>query len=411
MTPLQRLQLRQSETRQSLNVLLALDELSDEQRASMGELTSTMQNLEIEVRGAICAEGEPIITPNDGGDAEGRELRALRERISFGEYAGAAMQMRGAVGAEGDYNAAIGIPANRFPLELLAPPLEIRETTDVDAGAAQQSWLDRLFATSSAARVGVSFRSVATGVAAFPVTTAGGAGVQRQKSEAVAAATWTIGVTELKPTRNAIHAIFSREDDLRLPGLEEAITRDLRMGLMDAVDLAIFEGDAGATGTTADITGLQTAASVVEKTITQTAKVKGPDTLQALVELIDGKHAEGASDLRIVASVGANTLWMTTVANSAAENQTIAQFLMASGMAWGVRGDISGATTANAFGAFVGRGRGIDGAAVAPVWDSGELIRDPYTSAAKGEVVLTLNYFWNFGLPRPANFARLKFVA
>ena len=213
-----------------------------------------------------------------------------------------------------------------------------------------------------------------------------------------------------EPTRNAIHAIFSREDDLRLPGLEEAITRDLRMGLMDAVDLAIFEGDSTATGTAADITGLQTAASVVEKTVTQTNKVKGPETLQALVELIDGKHAEGAGDLRIVASVGANTLWMTTVANSTAENQTIAQFLMASGMTWGVRGDISAVSTANAFGAFVGRGRGIDGAAVAPVWDSGELIRDPYTAAAKGEVVLTLNYFWNFGLPRPSNFARLKFV-
>ena len=411
MTPLQRLQLRQSETRQSLNTLLALDELNDEQRVSMSELTTTMQNLEVETRAAIVAEADPTVTPNDGDDAEGRELRSLRERISFGEYAGAALQMRGATGAEGEYNDAIGIPANRFPLEMLAPPLETRKTTDADAGAAQQAWLDRLFATSSAARVGVSFRSVGTGIAAYPVTTAGGSGVQRGRTEAVAAATWTIGVTELKPTRNAIHAIFSREDDLRLPGLEEAITRDLRAGLMEAVDLAVFQGDSTATGTTADITGLQTAANVVEKTITQAAKVKGPDTLQALVELIDGKHAEGASDLRIVASVGANTLWMTTVANSSAENQTIAQFLMASGMAWGVRGDISGVTAANAFGAFVGRGRGIDGAGVAPVWDSGELIRDPYTSASKGEVVLTLNYFWNFGLPRPANFARIKFVA
>ena len=83
---------------------------------------------------------------------------------------------------------------------------------------------------------------------------------------------------------------------------------------------------------------------------------------------------------------------------------------MASGMSWGVRGDIDDATTNGKFGAFVGRGRGIDGAGVAPIWDSAELIRDPYTSAAKGEVVLTLNYFWNFGLPRPSNFARLKFV-
>ena len=83
---------------------------------------------------------------------------------------------------------------------------------------------------------------------------------------------------------------------------------------------------------------------------------------------------------------------MTTIANSTAENQTLAQFLRASEINWSTRGDIENATTNGKFGAFIGRGRGIDGAGVAAVWDAGELIRDPYTSAAKGEVVLTLNY-------------------
>ena len=190
-----------------------------------------------------------------------------------------------------------------------------------------------------------------------------------------------------------------------------ALTRDLRMGLVDAVDLAVFEGDTGATGTDADITGLQTAANVIEKGVTQANKVKASNTLAAFVELIDGKHATGPSDLRIVSSVGAITLWMTTIANSTAENQTLAQFLRASEINWSTRGDIENATTNGKFGAFIGRGRGIDGAGVAAVWDAGELIRDPYTSAAKGGVVLTLNYLWNFGLPRPSDFARLKFVS
>ena len=53
---------------------------------------------------------------------------------------------------------------------------------------------------------------------------------------------------------------------------------------------------------------------------------------------------------------------------------------------------------------------GIDGAGVAAVWDAGELIRDPYTDAAKGTVHLTLCWLWDFGLPRPENFQRLKFV-
>ena len=44
--------------------------------------------------------------------------------------------------------------------------------------------------------------------------------------------------------------------------------------------------------------------------------------------------------------------------------------------------------------------------AVAGIWDAGELIRDPYTGAAKGEVALTLCYLWDFGIPRAANFMR-----
>lgn len=38
-------------------------------------------------------------------------------------------------------------------------------------------------------------------------------------------------------------------------------------------------------------------------------------------------------------------------------------------------------------------------------------MRDHYSGAAKGEIALTLSYLWNFGLPRAANFARVKFVA
>ena len=35
---------------------------------------------------------------------------------------------------------------------------------------------------------------------------------------------------------------------------------------------------------------------------------------------------------------------------------------------------------------------------------------DPYTSAAKGEIALTMNTLWNFAVVRAANFKRLKFV-
>ena len=58
-----------------------------------------------------------------------------------------------------------------------------------------------------------------------------------------------------------------------------------------------------------------------------------------------------------------------------------------------------------------GWARGIEGAAVAPIWPYAQIVRDGYGShATQGEVGLTLNTFWNFGIPRAANFKRLKYV-
>ena len=93
------------------------------------------------------------------------------------------------------------------------------------------------------------------------------------------------------------------------------------------------------------------------------------------------------------------------------DNMTLAQFLRASGLSWMVRADIDTNTANGDFGAFLGRGRGIEGAGVAAVWGAGELIRDPYTEADSGEVVLTLNYLWDFVIARPTQFARVKFVS
>ena len=148
--------------------------------------------------------------------------------------------------------------------------------------------------------------SVPAGVASFPVTTAGASAAQRQRStDAAADAVWTIGVTEMKPKRNAVRLLFSIEDAARIPGLESALVRDLRMALMERVDRAIFLGDAGATGTDADIVGLRTA-GITETTITQANKVLGPGTLGAFTGQVDGIHAMGLGDLRVVTSVGKN---------------------------------------------------------------------------------------------------------
>ena len=406
----QKLALRASEIRTKLAELAGKEgELGEEERAEIAKFRTEYTDVETRYQASVTAEDVRETSTTES--AESSELRQLRGKVGLSRYIEAATEKRSVDGAELEFNQALKIGAHRFPLELLAPAEE-RATTDVDTVTRPSRWLDRLFSVSAAARVGVTFESVEPGAKSYPVTKTGASGAQRGRTEAAVVAPWTIGVTELKPTRNAVHGVFSREDDLRNPGLQDALTRDLRMALMDAVDLAVFEGDSGANEDGADITGLQAASDVVEEEITQAKKVKGTDVLASFAALIDGKHATAGSDLRVVLSVGAQRLWMSTLANTGASvDTTIAEFLRRSGIELSSRGGIDTATSAGKFGAFIGRGRGLEGAGVAAYWSDGMLIVDPYADAKSGSIQLTMNTFWAFGLPRPASFARLKFVA
>ena len=405
MTRLQRLQLAQSEKRAAMGVLL--DAETPDQDA-IGAMSLELRSMESTVQAAILAgEDVPIETRQDSG--EKNEVDTLRGRIRFGEYIQAAMSQRAVGGVEREYNAAMHIPENRFPMDLLSG-LETRAAIDGDAGSNQGTWLDRLFEGTAAERIGITMVSVAAGIASYPVMTSTASAAMRARAQAADSGVFTATVTEMKPKRGVVEGIYSIEDDARLPGLGEAIMRDLRGALVEGIDRKIFKGDSGASGTDADITGLQTA-GITEVTLTQAAKIKGDETLKVFVGLVDGKHATGMGDVRIVASVGANTLWYGTIHNSAVDNQTVAQFLMASGVTWSTRGGIETATSNGDFGAYIGLARGIDGSARAAVWNAGELIRDPYSGAKKGEVSLTLNYLWDFAVPRTSNFRRLKFVS
>ena len=106
--------------------------------------------------------------------------------------------------------------------------------------------------------------------------------------------------------------------------------------------------------------GLQTAA-VTEATLTQAKSKKADDVLKFFLEYVDGSYAASLSDVRIVASVGTNVLWYGSVHAPTVDNQSIAQFLMASGLSWTARGGIDANTANGDFGALhraVARHRG-----------------------------------------------------
>ena len=406
MTDLMRLNLRATEIRARLSELAGAD-LTDEHRSELDTLRNEYRDNETKTGALIIAGDTPTETVT-----EDRQLSELRGKVNFGRYVAAALARRGADGAEREYNEERGIDADHFPLDILADAagVEHRAKRDGDADANAGTWLDRVFMDTAAESIGVSFRNVAPGVAAYPVTTAGGSPGQRGREQAATESTYTVAVTEIKPARRAVHGIYSIEDAARLPGLADAIARDMAAAMVDSVDKAIFNGDPNADEAGADIVGLKTAA-ISETTITQTNKVKGDELLKAFLAYVDGQYAASMSDVRIAASVGSNVLWGGTVHAAAVSNQTVASFLRENGVQWVTRQGIDTATAAGDFGAYIGLGRGIEGAGIAAVWEAAQLITDPYTGAKSGEVQLTLNYLWQFGLPRTANYKRVKFVA
>ena len=424
MTPTQKLQVAQSENRSKIAGILDTEEDKREKtwQSDLEGLTKRAQSLELELRAALVAgeekpeEKTEETTEETTETTEDLERRELEKSIGFEPYLRAALAGRGvASGPEAEFNQEFGLSAEQFPLELLTRggdlgDLEKRAAIDGDAATRQGSWIDRLFADTASTRLGVTFPSVAPGVAAYPVTTAGGAPAQRGRTEAAAAGTYSVVVTELKPTRNAVHGVYSIEDNARLPGLADAIGRDMRAAMVEKIDRTVFVGDDGANENTADIAGFTTATGVTEVTLTQADKVKGLEWLKLLAALMDGKHAATEADLNIVLSVGANQLLLSTREAATVSNETMARFLRNNGVTWSTRGDIETATGNGKFGAFIGLRRGQAGTAVAPVWSAATLIRDPYSGAAKGEVQLTLSYLWAFGIPRTDNYRRLKFV-
>ena len=373
------------------------------------KITAEFRNADARYAAAIIKEAADADAARAAGDlnAGQRELDGIGAATQFRNYVLAAVEHRAADGAEHEYNAGHGMGGGQFPLAMLAP--QMRATTNTDGQVNQQRWLDRLFADTAAMRLGITMESVPPGQANYITTTAGASGAQRGRTENAAAAAWTVGVTTLEPTRNAVHAEYAIEDAARLPGLSDALQRDLGMALVEDIDLIMFTGDTGANENSADIAGLTTIA-ITENTITQTNKVKPAESMAAFTGLVDGVYAGDLGNLNVVLAIGAWRLWHDTIANSAAENQTIAAYMRENGLAFSSRGGIEADTANGDFAAFVGRSRGIEGAGVHALWSAGQLIIDEITKAKSGEVLLTMNYLHAFALPRPANFARVKFV-
>ena len=335
------------------------------------------------------AEQRTVAPEHRDADPEVRERAELRKKVRMSNYIIAAVEQRAAVGPEQEYNAAIGISGNRFPLELLAPPEaraapEARATTDADIATTPRRWIDRLFAETAAMRLGITMESVPVGSASYPVTTAGASAAQRQRStDAAADAVWTIGVDRIEAqTQRRPAAVLALRTRQRIPGLESALTRDLRMALTEGIDARDLPRRCNRQRHRCRYRWPQHRnrrhrgrADADQQTSVACHR------LRSFMDMIDGLHASTPGrPARSLQSVGASRLWHSTNANTN-RNESVAQIMMGNGINFMAREGISEDHDEQpSSAAFIGRNRGIDGAGVAGIWDAGELIRDPYSA-------------------------------
>ena len=401
----QKLKVEMSKSRERLAALAGKEDLTDDDKNEMRQLNEGYKDLEQRYQAAVISEDREPPTP----DAEGVEIDRLEERAALSNYLAAAAQDLPLEGAEKELNEARKIPVQgaemrQFPLSLLAPAageipagrkVEARAdaVTNVagDLGVRPQPWLTRLFANQVSSEFATR-RAVPPGVAALPFLKNGSDGDHAAKGAAVDAAAASIDVTEQKPRRAQTRYVFAVEDAARWgPMLEDMLVRDARAALVNRMELGLIAGDAPLTGLGDELTRLLDDNSTADAAqATQTTAVK---FLDLVLKNIDGIYASMASDFTLVGppQLAEYVEDLKIEITTGQQNEVLRRRLQDLGVMVRLTSHIS-AITGNQYPVYFVRSKGVMGrpAAVHSVWESGMLIRDPYSGSSKGEIAVTV---------------------
>ena len=377
MTTLQRLQLRQSEIREKLNMLLGRDERSENETAELASLTGEGQALEVELRAALIAEPDPETTITDTVDPETRERLEIRGKTGLADFLSAAVGGREVSGAAREYADAVGCsPLGRLPLELFGNGKpETRAITAAPAvDGAVEAVVPYVFQRSAAASLGIAMPSHGAGAVQIPrVTTAPPADTLAKDAAAPSTAA-VIALDSQTPKRIAGQFEVRAEDLAVYPALEAVLGESIRGALSNELDEEVFNGVA------AGLNGLFTQASNVSVASAVETYATGVGRFAGLV---DGEHAYSLGDVRCVVGPSTYALYMGLISGGV----PLADYL---------ESKLGSFRVSNRMPAIASKGqKGIVTLSGGPspiriyVWNALEIVRDPYSGAGAGKVTLT----------------------
>ena len=430
MTPSQTLALRRSEIRQRLNEIAGLegDALTDEIRAETDKLTGEFRDVETRWRAAVVAEGDAAeerrgeFEAGANGDGENAEVRALLGTVQRPGKATVAGYLSHATagtaldGAEAELNAALECRAAgggvAIPWAILDVP-ERRDaperradaattTTQLDGPTLQRPILQRLFGRDIIAALGVRIDTVPAGMSEWPLLTGTVAPVARAEDEALGDATAaTFAVQTLKPKRLSGRYVFTVEQAAQVMDLEQALRRDLADAVRAKMSDAVINGD----GTGANVTGFLTRlAAPSDPGVSDYGAYAGVHALA-----VDGTHADRETEVSSV--VGVESYQHAATVYNTGSGESGSEALMRRSAGCRASTYIPDAASEIQNGNILHAGTdAMRGDSIAAMWPTLEVIRDIYSRAGQGGVVLTWISLWDvYTAFRAAAYRRVAF--
>lgn len=408
MSESQKLQVRLSELRSSINGLLAKgDALTDDESGTLDKQTKELGQVEIRYRAAVSTETEKLQEADrlEQPAGEGSEVRRLIARASLHRYHAAIASGRSTDGAESELKAAYNVDGDdQIPVVALADVGDVEATyaasttANLEGGEPQRSILGRIFASPIADALGVRMDSVSAGKPRHPVMTDGATAAQTaENTEAAAAVAPTFIVQELVPKRLTVRYSWTYEQSAQIGNdLESSLRRDLRMAMTDAQQVQILNGN----GTAPNVRGFLTALS---------AQNPAPNTvtdyeayLAALASAVDGLYASSTREVSILA--GVETYRHTVRVLQDGSGESAEEALMRRSRSYRSSAHIPAAASNIQNSNILHSGMDANrGDSIAAIWPSITAVRDQYTSAATGLVHLTMILLWDlYAALRPA---------
>ena len=407
-----RLQVEQSELREKINAALDRDDLSAEERSELDSLTKRSQEIETELRAALTAESLEMEKRTFAPDAEGREIRSLLDSVSISDYLSPATGGMCLEGRSRELNEALKVPlfgqsgGVSIPWLALETPemraayladLEKRaftDTGDYGGGVGQRPILQRLFGGDIMSALGVRVDSVPVGRTEWPLITAGtDVGQKAEGTAADAAVAATFKTETLKPKRLTGRFEWTAEMAAQVVDLEAALRRDLGDAVKAEMQTLTLTGDEASNAQEPDGFLTVISAPTDPSAVSVYADYAGSHALA-----VDGVHASMETEVTSVIGVASyqHAAGVYQAGSGESGSEALRRRSMSCMASPFVPAAVSNIQNGNVYhAAGLNGGGAMRGDSVAAVWPTLEVIRDIYSKASEGGVVLTWVALWD----------------